>query len=246
MALHSPMLPLPHQEAMGDPALQDYHKWSPQEVASFFASKGYAEYADLFVQHKLTGERVVLLSSADIEQMGITVIGDRLGIQMELKNLKSLARQAHRACIVGEYQQSYPGNDCEAAIREVLCGMCCPWEPDHYTLTSTALKIRSFHVARCCGRQCACWGGQWATDNIPLDRIVDVDTLTTVKGFACFAVNKTTVAVAAYAGTQADSEEARVVTQEMFTDSRDGEVFANKIRNQIEEYRVQQVEHARQ
>jgi len=228
----------PRQQGMATWDPLTHASWNAEGVASYFSAKGYAEYAGLWVEHKITGERAVLLTSRDLEQMGIRPIGDRLGIQKELRILKTAARQGRRNQIIAQNQQAYEGSCVEEALFASLCKCCFPWEPDLYTLSSSTLKVRNYHAERCCGRKCWCMGGQWETDSINLDRIVDIDTAVSVKGCACCANRKCIIEVASIAGTHAESEESRTVTKRMFLDAASGETFAQQIRDQIEEYKV--------
>merc|ERR1711939_189800 len=115
--------------------------------------------------------------------------GDRLGIQKELRQLKAVARRVQRNTVLYEHQEAYDGSWFDEQ-RAKYCCFCCPFEPDTYTLTNSALKIREFEVKRICGVRCTCLGGAWHNDPIALDRIVDIDTVTTLKGCACFAEHK--------------------------------------------------------
>lgn len=220
------------------PDTSRYASWTPQEVANYFSARGYGEYAELWVRHRLSGSRVVLLSPSDLEQMGIACIGDRLGIQQELRVLKSAARQAQRNAVVAEHFEAYPGSCFEQAIRTTCCPCFCPWERSHFSLTSSTLKIRNYHVQRCFGCSCTCFGGRWATDTVRLDRIVDVDTIVTVKGCACCSERKCTVEVTSQAGTHAESDESRITSSVMLLDAPEGEVFAQQIRDQMDEYKT--------
>lgn len=228
----------PRQQGMANLDPTTFASWGAENVASYFTAKGYGEYASLWVEHKITGERAVLLTPRDIEQMGVRLIGDRLGIQKELRILKSAARQGRRNQVIAQYRQAYDGSCIEQAFVASLCKCCLPWEPDLYTLSSSTLKVRSYHVERCCGKRCWCMGGQWETDSINLDRIVDIDTAVSVKGCACCADRKCLIEVAALAGTHAESEESRTVTTSLLLDAASGESFAQQIRDQIEEYKV--------
>eukprot|EP00927_Polykrikos_kofoidii_P058125 TRINITY_DN5246_c0_g1_i1.p1 TRINITY_DN5246_c0_g1~~TRINITY_DN5246_c0_g1_i1.p1 ORF type:complete len:274 (+),score=34.55 TRINITY_DN5246_c0_g1_i1:56-823(+) len=229
----------PAQDFMGSPPdISRYSSWSPRDVATYFSTRGYPEYAELWVRHKLSGARIVLLAPSDLERMGIDIIGDRLGIQNELRALKSVARHAQRNTVIAEHQEAYPGSYFDQMCQAACCSWCCPWERAHFTLTSNTLKMRSYHVERCLGRKCSCMGGEWTTDTIRLDRIVDVDTVVSVKGCVCFAERKCSVQVAAQAGTGADSDESRISNHVMLVDASEGEEFAQKIRNQIDEYRT--------
>lgn len=231
----------PVQEGMAAVAPQDasrYAEWSPQDVVNYFATKGYSEYGELWIRHKINGERAVLLTAEDLEKMGINVIGDRLGIQKELRLLKSVARQVQRQAVIAEYHQAYDGSWWQEQLHTKCCFCLCPWEPDTYTLTSNALKLRSYAIERICGAKCSCLGGTWKSDTITLDRVVDVDTTVMVKGCGCCADRKCAIDITDRAGTAAESEESRITHKSMLLDAKQGEAFAEQIRHAMDEHRT--------
>mmetsp|Transcript_16457 Transcript_16457/g.38567 ORF Transcript_16457/g.38567 Transcript_16457/m.38567 type:complete len:233 (+) Transcript_16457:42-740(+) len=223
---------------MAEPDTVNYDTWSAEDVARFFTEKGYGEYASLWVEHRLTGSRVVMMKPDDLRAMGIAKIGDRLGIQKELRSLKSVARAVDRTKVIAEYKEGYHGNALSRVLYET-CGCCCPREPDKYTLTSSTLKIRRYHMERIFGLGFGgCLGGQWEHDTIQLENIVDVDITITTLGNSCLEENKCWVYLSSQAGVEAESEKSRVVTDTLFMEKEDGEHFAELIRNQVMEHKL--------
>lgn len=227
------------------PTQQDMNQiqtMSSPEVAQLFASKGFADYGHLFQEHNITGARLLLLSPADLREMGFDKVGDRLGIQQELQAMKSTARLVRRSAVIAEHEEVYPHNTCNWLIH-TCCGMCPP-QMDRYKLTSTMLKITHTHSPTCCNRKCSCLGVRVENDMHPLNAIVDVDTTNMQDG--CLAVAMTQVTCHLSLMSQGDSvgdresREVRRPTAEMMLPLREGEAFAAQIRNQIEEYRRQQ------
>lgn len=212
---------------------------SPEQIAQFWASKGFTEYAHLFQEHNINGSRLLLLTPADLEKMGIVKVGDRLGIQQELQALKSSARAVMRSAVIAEHEEVYPHNICHWMCH-TCCGACPP-QMDRYRLTSTMLKVTHTHSPTVCGRKCACLGVRVENDMHPLDQIVDVDTTNMQDG--CCAVPMTQISVHLTRMSQGDAVGEREAgnrlrpTAQMMVPFNVGEGFAAKIRDQIEEYK---------
>mmetsp|Transcript_14780 Transcript_14780/g.29141 ORF Transcript_14780/g.29141 Transcript_14780/m.29141 type:complete len:234 (-) Transcript_14780:102-803(-) len=220
-------------------AHSNFQQWSPNDVAKFFSDQGYAEYANLFVEHHLTGERVVLLAPQDLKTMGIERIGDRLGIQRELRELKVSARTLARKQVVSEHQEAFRGTLAEQWFRDNCCACLCPREPDKYTLMTSVLKIRKYHIERFCGLKFGgCLGGTWANDTIQLNRIVDVDTVVQTSGVSLAKSDKIFIMISASAGNDATSDMSRLVQYELYMEKDDGLKFAKEIQHQIHEYKL--------
>jgi len=222
----------PKQSTMG------YETWSPEEVADYFATKGFGDYRRIFVENELSGDRIVLMTQEDVPDLGIEIVGHRVGILKVLRGLKTKARMQLRKHEIAREEQAYDG--CWLAERfYTMCGLC-PRDPDQYILKAGKLQIKEFNVFRIFGSwKCICMGGQWHNDNITLDRIKDVDTIVTTSGVCCCKVTKTKVLVAVAAGAQAESEEARVTQKELFIDG-DSSKFPDLILKVAEDYTIQQ------
>lgn len=222
----------PAQSIMG------YENWSPEEVADYFAQKGYADYRSVFVENELSGDRIVLMTQEDIPDLGIEIVGHRVGILKVLRSLKSKARMQLRKQEIAREEEAYDG--CFIAERFYTCCGLCPRDPDQYILKAGKLQIKEFEITRICGSwKCVCLGGSWRNDNITLDRIKDVDTIVTTSGLCCCKVTKTKVQIAVGAGSAAESEEARVTQKELFIDG-DNSAFPDAILRAAEEYIIQQ------
>eukprot|EP00415_Alexandrium_ostenfeldii_P000184 UN0184 len=176
---------------------------------------------------------MVMLQPKDIQDMGVTLVGDRIGIQKELRAFKGQARLADRNKVLCQYKQAYPGSDCQRAMYDSVWKCCFPREADMYILASTLLKIRKYHVRRLVGAvKCGgCLGGDWDHDAIPLDKITDVDTMTTTVGVGMFKTAKCHIFLSAMAGGDATSQVARVEKHTLFVEESDGEKFADEIRH---------------
>jgi len=216
-------------------------EWTAEDVAKHFTSKGYGEYAELWKQHRVSGDRAVMLQPKDIQDMGVTLVGDRIGIQKELRGFKGQARMADRNKVLCQHTQAYEGSECHRAMYDSVLKHCFPREPDKYILTNTLLKIRKYHIRRLVGAiKCGgCLGGDWEHENIPLDKIIDVDTMTTTIGSGMFKMAKCHIFISAMAGGEAASQVARVEKHTLFVEESDGETFADEIRHRAAEYKLE-------
>jgi len=231
----------PAQNRMANAVPKDpsnYAAWEPKDISEYFSAKGYSEYSELWISHKITGERAVMLTPENLKEMGVERIGDRIGIQKELQQLKFVARRVQRNTVLAEHQQAYDGSWCQENVQKYCCFMCCPIEPDTYTLTNNELKIRSYEVSRICGARCTCLGGVWATDTMRLDRLNDVDTSVSLRGCALCAEKKCTILLAMQAGNSAEEETSRVTQKYMLLEAEQGKHFAERIREAADEYRT--------
>jgi len=218
-------------------SIMDYEKWSPDQVADYFEQKGFGDYRSIFVDNELSGDRIVLMTQEDIPDLGIEIIGHRVGILKALRGLKSKARMNLRKREIAREEQAYDG--CFLAERLYTCCGLCPRDPDQYILKAGKLQIKEFDITRICGSwKCVCLGGTWRNDNISLDRIKDVDTIVTTSGLCCCKVTKMTVLLAVAAGAQAESEEARVTQKELFIEG-DSSPFPEQILKAAEDYTIQ-------
>jgi len=216
-----------------------YQQWSPQDVANYFSGKGYKEYANLFVEQRLTGERVVILGPTDLLDMGIDRIGDRLGIQQELRAIKATARGVSRKQVITQHTEAFHGSVSEQWFRDNCCACFCPREPAKYILMTSILKISTYHIERCCGMGCGgCLGGTWKNDTIQLNRINDIDTIVQTKGQSIARDDKITILISASAGNDAGSEMARCVQHQLFLKKSEGEKFAKEIQHQVTEFKL--------
>merc|ERR1711972_1089572 len=118
------------------------------------------------------------------------------------------------------------------------CCCCFPLEPDSYVLTTTALKIKSYTISRMCSVRCVCLGGVWKNDIINLERIRDIDTTTALKGCAVCAERKCLIQLATRAGNSATAEESQVTNKELFLNADEGQAFAERIREAMDERRT--------
>lgn len=227
----------PAQEAM---TIQSVNAMSAPEVAKLIQNRGFGEVAPLFEQHKITGSRLLSLEAEDLKEMKITKVGDRLGIQQAIEELKTKARAVWRQAVIAEHEELYPHRQFHRLIH-TCCGLCPP-QMDQYKLTNTQLKITHSHSPVCCGMKCACLGVNVQHDAHPLDQIGDVDTANVRDGCCAVASSRVTCHLTQMSqgdgigGREKGGYEQRP-TAEMSVSMADGDTFAEQIRNAIEEYK---------
>jgi hypothetical protein len=215
----------------------DLQEWTAEQVANHFTQQGYRDYHNNWIQHKITGERAVLLLPSDLEKMGITIIGDRLGIQKDLRELKSHARNQENNNVVMECTEAYNGSNIAKTIRD--CCFCDPREPGKYVLYASCLKITNYHIQRCLGMKLGgCLGGIWDRDRIYLDRIVDCDSIQTKRMSCGGMIHKMTIVLTIHAGGDGSSDIARTEKQQLFMDVEEGQKFCQKIQHAMTEYKL--------
>jgi len=236
----SPPADPPAQQEMRPPTeedMKDISEWSVQQVQEFWANRGYAEHAEVWERHDITGDRLVALSADDVRELGITSIGDRMGMQKDLEAMRLVYRKLMRNKVLAKHHEAFDGSQLQLCLH-TCCG-CLPRDPDKYTLTASGLRMDEYDIPRICGIwKCMCWGGNLHVDNISLDQIRDVDVMVTKSGFCCFSVNKSHVVVAVGAGNEAESEMARIVQKDMCLEADEGDDFANTIFMAVEEYKA--------
>merc|ERR1719367_476533 len=93
----------PQQSIMG------YESWSPEQVADYFATKGFGDYRSIFVDNELSGDRIVLMTQEDVPDLGIEIIGHRVGILKVLRDLKTKARMQLRKHEIARVEEAYDG-----------------------------------------------------------------------------------------------------------------------------------------
>lgn len=243
-----PPSPPPAQQEMRAPTEEDMEnvsEWTVQQVQEFWAKRGYEEHGEVWERHDITGDRLVSLTADDIRDLGITSIGDRMGISKDLESMRATHRKMMRNKVILEHYQAYDGSQLGLCLS-TCCGIF-PRDPDKYTLTASGLRLDEYDIPRICGIwKCMCAGGNLRVDNIALDQIRDVDTLVVKSGFCCFSVNKSHVVVAVGAGNDAESDEARVVTKDLCVEADQGDDFANTVFMAVEDYKASFRQSARQ
>jgi len=236
--LKTPLNAPPVQEMTKMNELSNFLDWNASQVADYFASKGFEQYRNLWTEHAITGDRVVLLDPEDMKVLDIPIIGHRMGIQTIVDELKLEGRKQRRNKQICRHLQAYDGSPVGETLA-TCCGLM-PRDPDVYTLTASSLQLEEFDIPRICGIwKCQCLGKKVHTDNINLDLVRDVDTIHSKLGCCCLKVDKCTVLVAVGAGGQdAESDQSRNVVKELLVEGADGEPLANQIFMVIEEYKA--------
>jgi len=212
--------------------------WSTEQVSGFLSGIGLNDHVEEFQKNDILGSHLQLLDRDDLKLLGVDSLGRRLLLMKEIATLKAKEKLKERKRIISKHSQSYDGS-CVNRSYETCCGLF-PWDPDKYILTSSNLRIKHYEVFRMCGMcKMTCCGGKWTNDNIPLNKIVDVDAREYTTGLCCWKENKVALDLKGVAGNEAESETSRLQAKSLLLDGDIGMTFQKEIRNQIEEYKLQ-------
>jgi len=149
-------------------------KWKPAEVAKWATSKGFEDFAPALLKHQISGDVLPILGEQQLREIGFSLVGPRMLFQTELRDIQRGARMKQRNEIIWQADEDRMGP----------CGGCCPFgfpfccwaqPPAHYKLNHYKLSIMEADV-NCCGCCAQCCGYKFKTNNIDLDKIVDVKT----------------------------------------------------------------------
>ena len=176
----------------------------------------------------------VVFAMADemLKEMGINLIGPRARLLEELSRLKAQARRVKRETSLWESDQYDGRSECQKCQE---CNCCCPFQLDHYKLSSAYLVVRRTHQGQCGPFRLPafCCGGINSTQNsMDLSLIKDVDTATSESGCGCCFTGHDEVRVSTE-GTDVDDEEVLHVAP------RTGDEIMRTIRNAMEENQIQ-------
>ena len=219
----------PYVPFKDDETLADYANWDVKKLGVFFRKRGLGEYESVLELHKITGQLAPQLTDADLKEMGIKLVGDRL---MFKHYLNSLSRRAHfnkRIESLWEGDERLFFSDCERTCF-TLCG-CCPVDPPTYKLTTNHLKVKRVQPVRCGPIRLCCFGASYVSNNIDLSKVDDVDVMGTpapcIQRVACCATGKDLVEV------ESRFEKGGKIF--LTLPEGHGEKVANLILNQVEE-----------
>merc|ERR1712196_645954 len=63
-----------------DICMEDMEDMSPSEVGDLLRANGYEVYAETFERHEVKGSHLARLSAADLEKMGVDIVGHQLDL----------------------------------------------------------------------------------------------------------------------------------------------------------------------
>eukprot|EP00466_Bigelowiella_natans_P008376 jgi/Bigna1/78726/fgenesh1_pg.56_\ len=126
----------------------EMEKWDVKQTGEYISSLGFKDISEIFMAHKIDGSLLPTIGKAEMKEMGVKVLGDRLKfLKINNKN-RVMARRVWRDTVIWEGQE----------FREGPCGdmlpfgfpYCC-WTgvPDKYKVTNakfTAL-MKTYHEA---------------------------------------------------------------------------------------------------
>jgi len=214
-----------------------FNTWGTAEVAQFLDEHNLSAYKDNFIENDILGKHLPLLNKQELKDLGVKPLGDRLALTKEIQGLALREKLQKRKEKIAEAEEAWDGN-----WTNQFCFTCCglfPWDPDRYILTPTNLRIKSYEFYRLCGIwKLVCCGGTWTSDNIPLNKIVDIDRIDYKVGMLCCKETKSRIELKGIAGTQADSETARLQGKVLLLEDEYGEEFQKKLKEAMEEYKL--------
>ena len=80
----------------GGTSVEQYENWNARKLADYVEKAGLKSYASMIITHKITGKVAPLLTDADLKEMGMTVVGDRLRFKSLILQLGRKARYTAR------------------------------------------------------------------------------------------------------------------------------------------------------
>ena len=152
----------------------DFDNWDENELANFLRKAKLGDYSEMFITHKISGRLAPLLTDAQLKEMGVSIVGDRLRIKSLIQNMKWKIRYNTRSKILWEGTERLYFSDASK-----LCWTCCgifPDDPSTYKLTTTHLKIKTVDPLRC-GPIKLCCSYDYNINNVDLSKVDDVDVV---------------------------------------------------------------------
>ena len=134
---------------------------------------GFPRIAENFVRHKVDGALLSEIGKAELVQMGVLVVGDRMLFIQEIRRIQKMARQAEMNKVLWKGHE-YRRAPCADMLPYKFPCCCCYGPPEEYTLKAGKLqmKVTDFEIPFC-GTLC---GYIEALNNTDLTNIRDVDS----------------------------------------------------------------------
>lgn len=215
-----------------------FDKWTTDDVAKFLEGVNLGDHQQAFIDNKILGKHLPLLTKDDLKDLGLITLGDRLAMAKEVQSLRVREKMSKRKEKLAEEIEAWNGS-CLSRVSQTCFGLF-PWDPDRYILTSTNLRIKSYDVYRLCNIwRMTCCGGTWTSDNIALNRVIDVDLREYKVGVLCCVEDKAELHFQMAAGADADSETSRLQSRDILVEGEIGAKFQQQLRDAIEEYKME-------
>mmetsp|Transcript_2729 Transcript_2729/g.3885 ORF Transcript_2729/g.3885 Transcript_2729/m.3885 type:complete len:231 (+) Transcript_2729:60-752(+) len=213
--------------------IENWATWSPERLCGFLKKAGLGDYGEIFINHKISGRLAPLLSDADLKEMGVSIVGDRLRLKAVIGALGTRARYEKRTKTWWEGKEQLYFSDAQQCL--CTCAGCCPDDPSTYKLTSNHLRVKTVNPFRCGPvRLCCC--NEYKINNVDLSKVNDVDIFgepaPCVWRVCCCAAGRDHIQIQ----TPTEKEGTLVLTVQQGT----GERISGMILHQIEE--AQQLE----
>lgn len=155
--------------------------WTSKRVSEWLTGMGLREYADIFAQHRITGDLLEVLTEEHLRELGVHVVGHRLVILRELGNLKRRAfdRERHAVLWKGD-EVLHTAGPMQWLRDHLLCRPLCH-DPDRYKVTFHGIHIETTENK---DNRCA-WSRGKTTRTIELTSIVGVSALHSADCLSC-------------------------------------------------------------
>ncbi len=123
----------------------DFMNWTPEQLSTYLKRSG-VPVENIFIQHKISGDVIGLLTDSDYQRMGIDSVGDCLRLKRAVEILQKKAKIVIRSVTLWEGGEYIIPNMCEYAV----CRYCCSYDRDRYKLTNSSLQLTTKSAAYCC------------------------------------------------------------------------------------------------
>jgi len=200
----------------------NHENWGAAELGKYIAEKGFPDYGELFMKNNIDGSIIHLVGNAELKEIGIIRVGDRLKIEQALGSLQRATVRKDTETVLWKGKELLFISCFEKNLR-TCCG-CNPVEPSLYYLHKTHLQLKTNEYRRC-GPILCCYGHSYSIDNVDLSFVNDVDVEgkppSTCLGLCCCGATKETVIL-------------RMKNDMKFLSLKegDGQELAKRIRNQ--------------
>ena len=159
-------------------------EWTVDELADYMKQRALdlgGDFSDNFRSHKIDGSVYARLNDADLKEMGIDKVGDRLRVLQELESISQLQDAENRDRIYWEGKEEQYAH-CWDWCLTTNCG-CCPGDnPAEYEITGIKLSASKVEQHRCGPIPLVCWRPRYIDDVIYLSQVRDVEEVIAAPG----------------------------------------------------------------
>mmetsp|Transcript_18671 Transcript_18671/g.24243 ORF Transcript_18671/g.24243 Transcript_18671/m.24243 type:complete len:254 (-) Transcript_18671:304-1065(-) len=147
-------LPKKPETFLGSDEDVDVSKWSTRDVGRWLNSLELDQFAQIFAEHRITGDILHLLHEDHFKELGVNLVGERAILLRETARMYRGQVQKRRFRTIWEADGLLYTKGCIDWFCKVLvCVPCCE-DPDHYKLTGSTLYVTELDKKRYRGRLC--------------------------------------------------------------------------------------------